>query len=249
MTAAAARRPRDPLQMCGVASFGTILSYLPMPVGASLAGSALALLHRPSARLESAVQHFAAGAILAGVAVELVPELRDRRPLLIALGWLIGLVVMLLIRRTVASLERAAGDASLSLVYVAAADVFIDGFLFSIGFGAGHHAGVILAIALSIEALFLALTVTAAAASSPRRRLLTPIGLAGLLASGALLGGLLVSAISGTGLTLILAFGAVALLYLVVEELLVEAHETADTAFAISLFFAAFLLLLLLERA
>jgi ZIP family zinc transporter len=36
------------------------------------------------------------------------------------------------------------------------------------------------------------------------------------------------------------------LLYLVTEELLVEAHETKDTAFATSMFFVGFLLFLLL---
>ena len=44
----------------------------------------------------------------------------------------------------------------------------------------------------------------------------------------------------------VLAFGCAALLYLVTEELLVEAHETKDTAFATSMFFVGFLLFLLL---
>ena len=40
--------------------------------------------------------------------------------------------------------------------------------------------------------------------------------------------------------------GCATLLYLVTEELLVEAHETKDTAFATSMFFVGFLLFLLL---
>ena len=46
-----------------------------------------------------------------------------------------------------------------------------------------------------------------------------------------------------------LAFGVAALLYLVTEELLVEAHETEDTPLATATFFAGFLALLLLEMA
>lgn len=43
-----------------------------------------------------------------------------------------------------------------------------------------------------------------------------------------------------------LSFGSAALLYLVTEELLVEAHEAGETTFAPSMFFAGFLLFLLL---
>ena len=230
--------------------FREVISFLPLPAGASLAGSGLALLFRPSRTLESAIQHFAAGAVLAGVAVELVPELRDRGALAICIGWAVGLLAMLLLRRVALSLEAAAGDDSLSLVYVALADIFIDGFLFSIGFGAGRKAGIILSIALSIEALFLALTISAASRGHSRlRRTLTPIALVVLLGAGAVLGARLLSTIGGSLLTVALAAGTVALLYLVAEELLTEAHETTDTSFAISMFFAAFLLILLLETS
>lgn len=229
-------------------AFTEVMHYLPLPVGASVAGSASALLSRPRPTVASASQHFAAGAVLAGVAVELIPELRGASSLAIIGGWLCGLAFMLGLRRVVLGLERTAGDDTLSLVYVAAADVFIDGFLFSVGFGAGHKAGVILAIALAVEAVFLAMTVTGAVpASARRRRLATPLLLAGLLATGALVGALLLSVVSGAVLTGLIAFGAVALLYLVVEELLVEAHEAVETPFAIAMFFTAFLLLLLLE--
>jgi ZIP family zinc transporter len=44
------------------------------------------------------------------------------------------------------------------------------------------------------------------------------------------------------------AFGLIALLYLVTEELLVEAHETKDRPWVTAMFFVGFLLLLLLEE-
>lgn len=44
-----------------------------------------------------------------------------------------------------------------------------------------------------------------------------------------------------------LSFGAAALLYLVIEELLVEAHETKDTPIITASFFLGFLILLLFK--
>lgn len=69
-----------------------------------------------------------------------------------------------------------------------------------------------------------------------------------LLPIGALLG-LPISTLSAPVVTGFFAFGLVALLYLVTEELLVEAHETVDRPWVTAMFFAGFLLILLLETA
>ena len=44
----------------------------------------------------------------------------------------------------------------------------------------------------------------------------------------------------------VLSFGCAALLFLVTEELLIEAHESADTAFTTTMFFVGLLIFLLL---
>ena len=44
----------------------------------------------------------------------------------------------------------------------------------------------------------------------------------------------------------LLSFGCAALLFLVTEELLIEAHESADTAVTTAMFFVGFLIFLLL---
>ena len=49
-------------------------------------------------------------------------------------------------------------------------------------------------------------------------------------------------------LTGFFAFGLIALLYLVTEELLIEAHEIPDRPWVTALFFAGFLLLMVLEE-
>lgn len=57
-----------------------------------------------------------------------------------------------------------------------------------------------------------------------------------------------VGSLSAPLLTGFYAFGLIALLYLVTEELLVKAHEQPDTPLISALFFVGFMLLLLLEE-
>jgi ZIP family zinc transporter len=128
----------------------------------------------------------------------------------------------------------------------------VDGLLVGVGFAAGAEAGLIVTIALSLEVLFLVLATAAAlvgAGASRGRVLGTTAGLTVLLLAGAIGGTLAAGALTGGLLAGVLAFGVAALLYLVTEELLVEAHETEDTPLATATFFLGFLALLLLEMA
>ena len=72
-------------------------------------------------------------------------------------------------------------------------------------------------------------------------------GVGGLLILGAVLAHSLLGGISGAVLGGVLAFGPAALLYLVTEELLVEAHEVRENTVTTSMFFAGFLILLLVD--
>ena len=65
--------------------------------------------------------------------------------------------------------------------------------------------------------------------------------------AGALPAALLSRFLSAASLDVFLSFGLVALLYLVTEELLVEAHEIKETPYITTMFFAGFLALVLLE--
>ncbi len=71
--------------------------------------------------------------------------------------------------------------------------------------------------------------------------------LALLVAAGETLGATLLAGLSGPTLITVLAFGAAALLYLVTEELLTEAHEVPETGWGAASSFTGFLLLLLIE--
>jgi ZIP family zinc transporter len=68
-----------------------------------------------------------------------------------------------------------------------------------------------------------------------------------LLLTGAGLGGTFLSHLSGSALEGMLSFGCAALLYLVTEELLVEAHEEIETPIQTAMFFVGFIALLLTE--
>ena len=121
-------------------------------------------------------------------------------------------------------------------------DILIDGLVLGIGFAAGARQGLLLTIALTIEVLFLGLTLATEFAEAWKTRwkviaLIAAIGLA--LPFGALAGAP-VASLPPAILTGFYAFGLIALLYLVTEELLVEAHKRPDTPLIASMFFVGF---------
>jgi ZIP family zinc transporter len=62
----------------------------------------------------------------------------------------------------------------------------------------------------------------------------------------AVLGATVLSGLTGGAMEVVLSFGLAALLYLVTEELLREAHEEKETAIGTAMFFAGFLLFLVI---
>lgn len=224
---------------------------LPAVVIATAAG-ALAAWRPPGQRLTSAIQHLAAGIVFAAAALELLPKERSGSALPVIIGFAVGLAVMLALRVVAERLE--AGDEERSyptgLIVVSAFDMVVDGVVLGIGFAAGEQTGLLLAVALTLEVLFLALSVSAAMSrggSGVRAMLFVPAALAITLAIAAMLARWLLGDLGPFAFTVLLGAGTVALLYLVVEELLVEAHEVPETPWATGAFFTGFLLFLLLE--
>lgn len=126
-------------------------------------------------------------------------------------------------RAAAASGQAAAGMAT-GLLLATFIDVAVDGFIIGAGFAAGGETGTILAIGLSVELLFLGL---ALASDSIRGwKIVAVSGALGLTVLGcAILGSMLLAQASHDTIGTVLAFSAAALLYLVTEELLMEAHE------------------------
>jgi len=126
----------------------------------------------------------------------------------------------------------------------------IDGLLIGVGFAAGAKQGLLITIALTIEVLFLGLSaaVALAQAGATRAKIIgTTAGLGFLLVVGAVVGTALLGNLSGITKEIVLSFGAAALLYLVTEELLVEAHEEPETPLLTAMFFVGFVVLLVIE--
>ena len=76
-----------------------------------------------------------------------------------------------------------------------------------------------------------------------------PVLLSLLTVGGALLGVWMLAGVSATVLARLLAFRAVAFMYLATEELLVEAHARRETAIGSSAFYVGFLVVLVIDQA
>lgn len=226
--------------------------------------------------LTSYVQHFAAGLIIAAATLDLLPEalhLGGGWPLII--GFVLGTAFMLTLRELLTrvghghshghahddshaddhghvQLATRAPDATavnMRLAIALAIVVLIDGAIIGVALSAGGAAALLIAIALSIELLFVAAS-TAGSTRANGGAVATAIGVGAFVAVmmpiGAVLGALVFAGVSAPLLVAGLAFGAAALLFTAVAELLVEAYEIKESTGTIAMAAAGFLLFLIL---
>ncbi len=224
--------------------------YLTMAIPAlvCLGGGLLAAVWSPSHQMRSLIQHFAAGVVLAALAVELLPEIgREHAPGLVLMGaFALGSLFMYGIKLWTMRMEHQAsvtGDisgTSTGLLLATFIDVATDGFIIGAGFAAGGETGTILALGLSVELLFLGLALASGTISG--RRIIAISGALGItVLAFSMLGNLLLSGASPAVIGGTLAFSAAALLYLVTEELLIEAHAVAEKPVSTLVLFSGFL--------
>ena len=219
-----------------------LLAYTLAPVAAIVLGGWAAVARAQGRRLISGFQHFAAGVVFSAVALELLPKLHEiAQPLPMILGFVAGVLAMMAVRQWL----EAVGA-----LMPTAIDLFIDGLLIAVGLAAGRFGGMVLLAGLTIEALSLGLSTTPGlvrrgASSASAIGIMAGLGLMILL--GATAGYATIGA-SPPVLAAILGFGVSALLYLVTEDLLVEAHATADTPLITATFFLGFLIPLVLAH-
>lgn len=234
----------------------TILTYTLIPIIATIIGGTIAAYRSPGEKTRISVQHFAAGVVFAAVGVELLPELtRNIHLASLLIGFFLGVGLMLLVRFVTDKFEQKESSehsrGSGGLVVASGVDVFIDGLLMGVSFDVGVKEGIVITIALTIELLFLTISVVSSLTKGGKSKS-TVIGvtvmLAALVLIGASLGGFFLDGLTGHSLEIVIAFATAALLYLVTEELLVEAHQGRDNAFATTMFFIGFLIILVLEN-
>ncbi len=231
----------------------TVFLYTLLPVVATAGGGLIAGFFTLSGSVRSGLQHFAAGVVFAVASVELLPDIvREHTVWEVALSFGLGVGVMLGLRWITERVERneeKKGSTPWGLLGAIGVDILIDGLLLGIGFAVGQSEGRLLALAMTLEGLSLGLaTATVLGAATMRRsRVVGTIVLLGALFSvGGVLGASVLQGLSRHAIALVLSFGLAALLFLVTEELLVEAHEVPETPFITALFFAGFLLFLVL---
>jgi ZIP family zinc transporter len=232
------------------------LLYTLIPVAAAAVAGIIAAITRPTERITSAVQHFAAGVVFAAAAIELLPKVLHEAPSVAIGGFAAGIAVMFGMRAVTDRLERRPSTGGrarrlpLGFAGATAVDFAIDGVILGAGFSAGPTTGLLLTIALTIEYLFVGLSLSATLGPHASRRLViaAPVILSLLTVAGTALGVWLLSGAGPTTLAGVLAFGAVAFMYLATEELLVEAHERGETAAGSVTFFIGFLLYMVLTE-
>lgn len=111
-------------------------------------------------------------------------------------------------------------------------DAFVDGFLVGLAYIARPHSGVVIGAATSIEMAFLGLSFAGILKECLPARKAVPLALLPplLLVSAGTIGAAIGDVVKGSPPVFyaFMSFGTVALLFLVVEELLIEAHENQD---------------------
>lgn len=223
-----------------------VVAYSFIPVLAATIGAFVAIVRQPGPQLSSAIQHFAAGVVFAAAAAEILPTvMHGSSPAATIVGGALGVVAMLLIKRFE---ETAKGP--IGLLSAVGIDILVDGLVLGLAFLAGQKAGLLLTIALSVEILFLGLTVTTELGEALKAKWKVfgaTVLLALLLPFGALVATPL-HTLPPVVITGLLSFGLMALLYLVTEELLVDAHRKPDNVWISAAFFVGFLALITLEQ-
>lgn len=208
---------------------------LALPAAVMLFGGVLATFWSPGKSLIAMVQHLAAGIILAAVTVEVFPAMQSAKvaPALLIGSFTVGVLFMYAVKHLGERLEAGNSARSLEkrfnfgLIITVFIDAALDGVTIGAGFAAGEKVGFALAIGLSAEMLFLSMSLISDTISGARA-LWISAGLSGAILVSAMLSYYLLSSTPGTTIAIALAFSCAALLYLVTEELLIEAHAHAQ---------------------
>ena len=190
------------------------------------------------------------------VAVELLPDIiKNHKPIEVAIGFSLGITTMLAVKFFADKFEgkaeenKAAYKLPMGLLIALGIDLAIDGLLLGVGFAAGNTEGILLSVALALETFSLGLAVVLACADanlSKQKNIFILLILGTIFFIGAIIGITMLAGLSQEVLELVLSFGLAALLFLVTEELLTEAHEEKETLLQTSMFFIGFLIFLLI---
>jgi ZIP family zinc transporter len=234
-----------------------VILYSLLPVVAMIAGAVLSSRYQFTYQWMSAFQHLAAGIVLAVASCEFVPSVMQYDGFIMPIvGFVVGMTLMLLIK-VVSEIGRKQKKQNiavlpLGLILAIAFDVFLDGMLMAVGFLSSVKAGQLITFALSVEICFLGVALVSTCRQyglSQTRSLCWAVGVAMCAAVGFFISWWLLFLVDKNVLIAFESFGIAALLYLAVEELLVEAHDVIeDLPWMTAPFFIGFLFVMLFEK-
>ncbi len=202
------------------------------------AGGVWAAIRAPGNESRSLAQHVAAGTVFAGLVVDVFRRLltTNVQAVWLVSGLVTGLGAMMLIR------VIGEGASASTLGWTIVADAITDGLLMGLTGASGSRTSLLFVIGLAPEMLLLGAMVAEefAAGGSALRKVAIPGAIGFAVVAGGALGGWARSGPQwlATGIE---AFGAVAISYLVMEELLREAHREGDSPLRAAAFFFGFI--------
>lgn len=233
--------------------FLQVLLFAFIPVIFMILGGAQVYIKEPSGKFNSIVQHFAAGLIFSTVAVELVPKVVGHSKELLVLGFVLGIMTMMFSEHIAHNLPSKLKNSSKSLpiafLIAIGLDIFIDGILIGATFLSEFKSGILVSLAVAFEVLILGIAVIIRLQRGESKKLnnfVILLAISLLIPLGTTIGYSSLSLLPHKVHIFILSFSMVALLYLVTEELLIDAHkQNNDTQYDIIFFFVGFLIVFL----
>lgn len=143
------------------------LLYTLAPVLVVVLGAIVASRTKLKPRLVAGLQHLAAGVVFAAAATEILPQVKhEASPSATLIGGAAGVATMLGL-----TAFEARFKGPMALLAAISIDILVDGLVLGLAFVAGEKAGFLLTIALTLEVLFLGLTLTDELAETYRSRL------------------------------------------------------------------------------
>lgn len=223
--------------------------WLALPAVVMLLGGILTFFWHPSKGFISLVQHLAAGIILAALMIEVFPEIlrADIEKSALIVSFSVGVLFMYGVKLLGEHLERGnaaqtvASRFNYGMIITVFIDAALDGLTIGAGFAAGQKVGFALALGLSVEMLFLAMSLISDTIKGARILFLSACFSVTIFVCAAL-GYHFLSASSGGTIAMALAFSAAALIYLVTDELLIEAHVHEEKSYSMLVLFGGFVL-------
>ncbi len=221
-----------------MSDFVTVLGFAALPAAGNLLGAALAEIFPVSGRILSLALHLAAGIVLAVVGLEIMPKALDvGAPWAPLLAFVAGGGVFVALDRVVGSVGVRLGvseerGGALAVFGGVSIDVFSDGVMIGTGTVLNPALGLLLALGqvpADVPEGFAAVATLRDAGVSRKRRLLMAVGFAVPVLLGAAVGFLALRNAPEVLTLSVLALTGGALVAVVVEEMVTEAHA-GDTS-------------------